>query len=78
MGDRERDAAAALIDARSALPDRLDAAQAKDLLEAMAVGKRPIRRVLTAADHGIPLPLVLAALPRDEVIGRAQAVLVSA
>jgi hypothetical protein len=31
--------------------------------------------VLTSSDHGIPLPFLLAALPRDEIVARAQAVL---
>jgi glutamyl/glutaminyl-tRNA synthetase len=44
-------------------------------VEALGAGKKAIRRVLTSSDHGIPLPFLLAALPRDEIIARAQAVL---
>ena len=61
--DADRTAAAALIALDTVDPD------------ALGVGKRSVRRVLTSADHGIPLPFVLAALPRDEIIARAQAVL---
>ena len=43
--------------------------------DAEAAGKKAVRRVLTGSDHGVPLPFVLAALPRDEVAARAQAVL---
>mgnify|MGYP006278121795 CR=1 FL=1 len=61
--EADRIAAAALLAADVRDPNGIDA------------GKKAIRRVLTASDHGIPLPFVLAALPRDEIIARAQAVL---
>lgn len=61
--DADRAAAAALLAADTRDPDAIDA------------GKRAIRRVLTGSDHGVPLPFVLAALSRDEVVARAQAVL---
>ena len=61
--DADRAAAAALLAADTRDPDALDA------------GKRAIRRVLTGSDRGVPLPFVLAALPRAEVVARAQAVL---
>ncbi len=63
-------------------PTEGDRAAATALLEldtrdpdALGVGKKAIRRVLTSSDHGIPLPFLLAALPRDEIVARAQAVL---
>lgn len=61
--DADRAAAAALLAADVRDPAAIDA------------GKKAIRRVLTASDHGIPLPFLLAALPRDEIVARAQAVL---
>ncbi len=63
-------------------PTEGDRAAAAALLEhdtrdvnALGVGKKAVRRVLTSSDHGIPLPFLLAALPRDEILARAQAVL---
>ncbi len=73
-GEGERAAAAALIAAYKSLSGGVDLDAAKSLLDGLGVGKRSVRRVLTAADHGIPLPFVLAALSRDEVLARAQAV----
>jgi glutamyl/glutaminyl-tRNA synthetase len=61
--DGDRAAAAALLEHDTEDPD------------ALGVGKKAIRRVLTSSDHGIPLPFLLAALPRDEIVARAQAVL---
>ena len=74
VGEGERAAAAALVAMRASLPDLIDSEAAAVLLSELGVGKRSVRRVLTAADHGIPLPLVLAALTRDETLARAQAV----
>lgn len=74
VGEGERAAAAALLAMRAALPDLIDSEAAAVLLGELGVGKRAVRRVLTAADHGIPLPLVLAALTRDQILARAQAV----
>jgi hypothetical protein len=74
VGEGERAAAAALVAMRAPLPDLIDSEVAEMLLGELGVGKRSVRRVLTAADHGIPLPFVLAALTRDEVLARAQAV----
>ena len=58
-------------------PTDEDRAAATALLDGAAedAGKKAVRRVLTGADRGVPLPFVLAALPRDEVVARAQAVL---
>lgn len=75
VGDGERAAAGALIAARSGLGDVIDLAAAEQLLGSLGVGKRAVRRVLTGAEHGIPLPFVLAALTCDEVLSRARAVL---
>ena len=61
--ENDRAAAAALLEHDTRDPD------------ALGVGKKAIRRVLTSSDHGIPLPFLLAALPRDEIVARAQAVL---
>ncbi len=61
--DGDRAAAVALLEHDTEDPD------------ALGVGKKAIRRVLTSSDHGIPLPFLLAALPRDEIVARAQAVL---
>jgi glutamyl/glutaminyl-tRNA synthetase len=61
--DADRAAATALLECDTRDPD------------ALAAGKKAIRRVLTSSDHGIPLPFLLAALPRDEIVARAQAVL---
>ncbi len=72
-GDAERAAAAALLAVD--LPPRLDPAGAVAVLAELPAGKRAVRRVLTAADHGLPLPLVLAALSREEIAGRARNVL---
>lgn len=72
-GDAERAAARALLDAD--LPAQLDADAAAAVLAGLGAGKRAVRRVLTAADHGIPLPLVLAALPREEIHVRARNVI---
>lgn len=74
-GEADRAAAAALVAALPGAPDPLDATAAGDLIAALGCGKRPLRRVLTAADSGIPLPFVLAALPRATALARAQAVL---
>ena len=74
VGEGERAAAAALVAMRASLPDLIDSEAAATLLGELGVGKRAVRRVLTAADHGIPLPFVVAALTRDEVLARAQAV----
>ncbi|MEY4226558.1 MAG: hypothetical protein RL190_1315 [Actinomycetota bacterium] len=73
--EADRAAAAALLAALPAAPDPLDADAAAALIDALGCGKRPVRRVLTAADSGIPLPFVLAALPRDAALARARAVL---
>ncbi|MGI9186995.1 MAG: glutamate--tRNA ligase family protein, partial [Gaiellales bacterium] len=61
--DGDRAAAAALLEHDTRDVNELNA------------GKKAIRRVLTSSNHGIPLPFLLAALPRDEIIARAQAVL---
>jgi glutamyl-tRNA synthetase len=74
-GEAERAAAAALLASRATGPERLDSAEAEQLLGRLEVSKRAIRRVLTGADQGIPLPFVLAALPQAEVLARAEAVL---
>ncbi len=74
VGEGEHAAAVALVAMRAPLPELIDSAAAAALLSDLGVGKRSVRRVLTAADHGIPLPLVLAALTRDETLARAQAV----
>ncbi|MGA0122303.1 MAG: glutamate--tRNA ligase [Gaiellales bacterium] len=74
-GEADRAAAAALIAALPAAPDPLDATAAEGLIAALGCGKRPLRRVLTATDSGIPLPFVLAALPRATALARARAVL---
>jgi glutamyl-tRNA synthetase len=73
--DADRAAAAALLERLPAAPEPLDAEQAAELIAALGCGKRPLRRVLTAADSGIPLPFVLAALPRDAALARARAAL---
>ncbi|MBM3681776.1 MAG: hypothetical protein FJW81_10770 [Actinobacteria bacterium] len=71
----DRAAAEALVAALPAAPDPLGAEAAAALIDALGCGKRPLRRVLTAADSGIPLPFVLAALPRETALARARAVL---
>lgn len=74
-GDAERKAAAALVEAWRSAPERIDAVAAEQMLGRLDAQKRAIRRVLTGADQGIPLPFVLAALPRADVLARAEAVL---
>ena len=73
-GVLERPAPLAPTEADRAAAEALLAAETADL-DAIGAGKRAIRRVLTGSDHGIPLPFVLAALPRDEIAARARAVL---
>lgn len=75
-GDAEVAAAEALVAAIERAPERIDPERAEALLGELGVGKRAVRRVLTGSDHGIPLPYVLAALPPDEIVARAQAALV--
>lgn len=75
IGENEAAAAEALIRALEGQPARIAPEHAEDLLRDLGVGKRAVRRVLTGRDHGIPLPFVLAALPRDELLARAQAAL---
>ena len=74
LGVLERPGPLAATDADRAAAEALLAVATTDL-DAIGAGKRAIRRVLTGSDHGVPLPYVLAALPRDEVIARARAVL---
>lgn len=73
-GVLDRPAPVAPTDADRAAAEALLAADGADL-DAIGAGKRAIRRVLTGSDHGVPLPFVLAALPRDEIAARARAVL---
>jgi glutamyl-tRNA synthetase len=73
--EADRAAAAALLEGLPGAPDPLDAEAAAALIDALGCGKRPLRRVLTSADSGIPLPFVLAALPREAALDRARAIL---
>lgn len=75
VGAAEITAAEALVAAMADRPERIGADDAAALVDGLGVGKRAVRRVLTGNDHGIPLPFVVAALPRDEILARAQAAL---
>jgi glutamyl/glutaminyl-tRNA synthetase len=73
LGEGEGAAAEALVAALSGASEAIDVDGAAHILEDLGVGKRAVRRVLTGSDHGIPLPYVLAALGRDEMLARAEA-----
>jgi glutamyl/glutaminyl-tRNA synthetase len=63
------------VELRSASPERLDHDAARALVrELKAVGGdlRALRRALTGAETGPELAAVLAALPRDEAVARAE------